>query len=128
MKIGILTFHQSINNGAVMQAYSLSKRLKKEYPDDEIEIINYRKKSVDRAYSYHMSDYFRASSFKQLVKKLLDLLIDPKLLKRLRNRTKVFNDCQYRLPLSKELILSVLNTFIGMNAFHIHILNYSKNS
>ena len=44
MKIGILTFHQSVNNGAVMQAYSLSKRLKREYPDDEIEIINYRKK------------------------------------------------------------------------------------
>lgn len=30
--------------------------------------------------------------------------------------------------LSKELILSVLTTFIGMNTFHIHILNYSKNS
>ena len=42
MKIGILTFHQSVNNGAVMQAYSLSKRLKSEYPNDEIEIINNR--------------------------------------------------------------------------------------
>lgn len=119
MKIGILTFHQSVNNGAVMQAYSLSKRLKREYPDDEIEIINYRKKSVDRAYSYPLSDYFKVASFKELVKKSLDLLIDPKLLKRLRYRTKIFNDCQYKLPLSKDAILSddtrELNKYIEQN-------------
>lgn len=106
MKIGILTFHQSVNNGAVMQAYSLSKRLKKEYPNVDVEIINYRKKSVDRTYSYPLSDYFKVSSFKSFVKKSLDLLVDPNLLKRLRYRTKVFNDCQYKLPLSKDVILS----------------------
>ena len=119
MRIGILTFHQSVNNGAVMQAYSLSKRLKHEYPDDEIEIINYRKKSVDRTYSYPLSDYFKVSSFKELVKKSLDLFIDPKLLKRLRYRTKIFNDCQYKLPLSKDVIFSddtnELNKYIEQN-------------
>ena len=119
MKIGILTFHQSVNNGAVMQAYSLSKRLKREYPDDEIEIINYRKKSVDRTYSYPLPDYFKVASFKELVKKSLELLIDPKLLKRLRYRTKIFNDCQYKLPLSKDVILSddskELNKYIEQN-------------
>lgn len=106
MRIGILTFHQSINNGAVMQAYSLSKRLKREHPNAEIEIINYRKKSVDRAYSYPVSEYFKVASFKELVKKSLDLFLDPRLLQRLRYRTKVFNDCQHRLPLSKEVITS----------------------
>ena len=93
MKIGILTFHQSVNNGAVMQAYALSKRLKEEYPDDEIEIINYRKKSVDRIYSYPVSEYFRVRSIKSFVKKVLDLIVDPHLLKRMRYRTKVFNRC-----------------------------------
>ncbi len=106
MRIGILTFHQSINNGAVMQAYSLSKRLKREYPDAEVEIINYRKKSVDRAYSYPISDYFKVSNIKELIKKTLDLLVDPKLLKRLRHRTEIFNNCQSKLPLSKDVILS----------------------
>ena len=119
MKIGILTFHQSINNGAVTQAYSVSKRLKSEYPNDEIEIINYRKKSVDRTYSYPLSDYFKVSSFKELVKKALDLLVDPKLLKCLRNRTKIFNNCQSKLPLSKDVILSddtqELNIYIEQN-------------
>ena len=102
-----------------MQAYSLSKRLKCEYPDDEIEIINYRKKSVDRTYSYRFSDYFKVSSFKGLVKKSLNLLLDPKLLKRLRYRTKIFNDCQFKLPLSKDVILSddtqELNKYIEQN-------------
>lgn len=119
MRIGILTFHQSVNNGAVMQAYSLSKRLKKEYPNDDIEIINYRKKSVDKAYSYPISDYFKVSSFKELIKKSLDLLMDPKLLKRLRYRTRVFNECQYKLPLSKNVISSddtnELNKYIEKN-------------
>lgn len=119
MNIGILTFHQSVNNGAVMQAYSLSKRLKQEYPDDKIEIINYRKKSVDVSYSYPISEYFKASSFKEFVKKILDLILDPKLLKRMRYRTKVFNDCQYKLPLSKYMISSdgtlELNKYIEEN-------------
>lgn len=119
MKIGILTFHQSINNGAVMQAYSLSKRLKEEYPDDIVEIINYRRRSVDKAYSYPLSEYFKVTSLKELVKKTIDIIIDPKLLKRLRYRTKVFNNCQYKLPLSKEVILSddtqELNEYIEKN-------------
>ncbi len=119
MKIGILTFHQSVNNGAVMQAYSLSKRLKQEYSNAEIEIINYRKKSTDIFYSYRTLDYFKGSSFKGLVKKTYRLILDPKYLKRLRNRTKIFNDCQYKLPLSKVLISSddtqELNQYINQN-------------
>lgn len=119
MKIGILTFHQSANNGAVMQAYSLSKRLKQEYPNDEVEIINYRRKSEDEHYAFALSDYFKGSSFKGLIKKILDLCLDPKLLKRLRYRTKIFNECQYKLPLSKDVILSdgvqELNKYIEQN-------------
>jgi len=119
MKIGILTFHQSVNNGAVMQAYSLSKRLKKEYPNDQIEIINYRRKSVDVSYSYRLCDYFKVSSFKELAKKTLDLLFDPQLLTRLRHRTKIFWGCQERLPLSKDIIsdddTQELNKYIERN-------------
>ena len=106
MRIGILTFHQSVNNGAVMQSYSLSKRLKKEYPQHEIEIINYRRKSVDRSYAYLLSDYFRVSSLRGFARKVFDLIIEPKRLKRLRYRTKIFNECQYKLPLSRTLISS----------------------
>ena len=36
MKIGILTFHGSINEGAVMQCYSLCHRLMNDFPDAKI--------------------------------------------------------------------------------------------
>lgn len=41
MKIGILTFHRAVNYGAVMQAYSLLTQLQHDFPEDEIEIIDY---------------------------------------------------------------------------------------
>ena len=40
MKIGILTFHYSINQGSVLQAYCVYKLLKLRFPDAQIEIIN----------------------------------------------------------------------------------------
>ncbi len=41
MRIGILTFHKVINYGAFLQAFSLSEKLKKEFPNGEVEIIDY---------------------------------------------------------------------------------------
>lgn len=106
MKIGILTFHQSVNNGAVMQAYSLSKRLKKEYPEAEVEIIDYRRESVDNSYAFSLAGYLKAPSFKIFAKKAFVLMGDPMRLKRLKIRTKVFEACIEKLPLSKKTIIS----------------------
>ena len=44
MKIGILTFHDGINHGAYLQAYSLYKVLSNKFSDNEIKIINYKNK------------------------------------------------------------------------------------
>lgn len=41
MKIGILTHHYIKNYGAFLQVYALQETLKKEYPNDEIYVINY---------------------------------------------------------------------------------------
>lgn len=41
MRIGILTFHKPVNYGAFLQAFSLSQRLKKEFPNDQVEIVDY---------------------------------------------------------------------------------------
>lgn len=41
MKIGILTFHRPINYGAYLQCYALSNRLKREYPNSQINVIDY---------------------------------------------------------------------------------------
>ena len=41
MKIGILTHHFIANFGAFLQAYALQETLKREFPNDEVYIINY---------------------------------------------------------------------------------------
>lgn len=41
MRIGILTFHKAINYGAYLQSFSLSNKLMEEFPNDEVEIIDY---------------------------------------------------------------------------------------
>ena len=49
MKIGILTYHRSINYGAVMQSYALSRRLS-ELHNVDVEIIDYMSARMDRYY------------------------------------------------------------------------------
>ena len=105
MRIGILTFHQSVNNGAVMQAYSLSKKLQQKYPDALVEIIDYRMKNVSSIYSYTLSSYLKSSSALIFAKKCIKLALDPKYLARLRTRTAVFHGCLSKLPLSKKMII-----------------------
>ena len=51
MKIGILTFHNAINYGAVLQAYALQKWLNK-IDGIEAEIIDYRSPVVDSQYGF----------------------------------------------------------------------------
>lgn len=106
-RIGILTFHRSVNNGAVMQAYSLSKRLAEEYPDYKVEIIDYNMEKVSDFYDFSFFKYLKTSPNKvTLIKRLLKVLLDPKMLKRLRQRTKIFDRAISILPLSNKSILS----------------------
>lgn len=41
MRIGILTFHKVINYGAFLQAFSLENMLKVQFPNAEVEIVDY---------------------------------------------------------------------------------------
>ncbi|WP_392447289.1 polysaccharide pyruvyl transferase family protein [Capnocytophaga canis] len=49
MKIGILTFHRSINNGAFMQAYALSQQIQRRF-GDIVEIIDFELESKHHSY------------------------------------------------------------------------------
>ena len=51
MKIGILTFHRSINYGAFMQSFALSKEIQKRY-GDIVEVIDYEKLSKANMYQF----------------------------------------------------------------------------
>lgn len=50
-RIGILTFHRSLNYGAFMQAYSLYNRLRSDFPHAEVEIIDYTSRRIQNKYS-----------------------------------------------------------------------------
>lgn len=106
MRIGILTYHQSVNNGAVMQAYALSRRLKELYPACEVEIVDYRMNTVEKTYAYTLEQYLSSSSFRVKIRRCLDLIRDPQYLRRYRRRTEVFASCLDQLPLSPLCIRS----------------------
>lgn len=50
MRIGILTYHRSLNYGAVMQSAALAEQLKSRFPSEEVEIIDYSSAKMDRYY------------------------------------------------------------------------------
>lgn len=45
-KIGILTYHDAYNYGAVLQSYALQHKLSEIFPDDKVEIIDYKCKKI----------------------------------------------------------------------------------
>lgn len=105
MRIGILTFHRSVNNGAVMQCYALSQRLRQDFPNDEVEVIDYQMRKVEQAYSGSISAYFRGCSPMLFLKKAVRLLREPDKLRKARKRTAVFKGALNKLPLSPKTIL-----------------------
>lgn len=50
MRIGILTFHNADNYGAVLQCYALQEMLKILCPNDEVRVIDYKNSLVERSY------------------------------------------------------------------------------
>ena len=105
MRIGILTFHRSVNNGAVMQCYALSQRLRQDFPNDEVEVIDYQMKKVDLAYSGGIIEYFRGCSPSLFLKKAALLLREPSKLNEARKKKEVFQSALSKLPLSPRTIL-----------------------
>ncbi|MBQ5825698.1 MAG: polysaccharide pyruvyl transferase family protein [Clostridia bacterium] len=90
-KIGIFTFHRSINYGAFMQAYSLSKRIQKRYPDTKVEIIDYTSKLMDDHYVPRINRSAIRSPRGYFLKK---------------KQYKLFKAALARLPLSEKKIFS----------------------
>ena len=84
MRIGILTFHRSYNYGAFMQCYSLSKKLQEQFPEHQVEIIDYTTKKVKDHYEAELLRY-----------------TDSAVRKRVAERNMLFTKAQDTLPLSE---------------------------
>ena len=54
MKVGVLTFHNAYNYGAILQAYATQKLL--ENRGHDVEFIDYRNDAIDKSYKkFHFS-------------------------------------------------------------------------
>jgi len=106
IKIGILTFHRCVNNGAVMQAYSLSKRLQHELQGENVsvEIIDYQMPCVDNYCSPSLRNYYKDCDPVLALKRTYRLLRNPGRFKQERKRIKVFEEAFRKLPLSEEKV------------------------
>lgn len=88
MKIGILTFHNADNYGAVLQCYALQEKLKELHPDDEVFVIDYKCHKIVNSYIPRFNfkrpwDIWRylktkkkCNKFQQFRKKYLNLSTD----------------------------------------------------
>ena len=112
-KIGILTYHRSINYGALMQAYSLSERLARELPDYKVEIIDYMSEAADKL--YHPSFWkFIGLAYRQkgvrnkavFIKQALLCLYKKTLNRREYNLNRIFDEQLKSLKLSNEYIVT----------------------
>ena len=111
MKIGVLTFHRSINYGAVTQCYALVSELKKRFPDDIVEVIDYVPQFRKDKYDPGLRNYLFASlkgekgfvyNAKILASQIRRLLLQPNFLKLTKARYQAFQDSMKYLPLSEK--------------------------
>ena len=65
-RVGILTFHKSINYGAFMQCYSLSQRMQRDFPDCRIEVIDYVPLRTLATHDVNLFSYLFGSRSKRL--------------------------------------------------------------
>ncbi|MBL0744025.1 polysaccharide pyruvyl transferase family protein [Chryseolinea lacunae] len=92
MKIGIVTYHHVINDGAVLQAYAQQQALQRLFPDATVEIIDFRYKMIEKRERFDiLKDVlkFRKSAFFKL-----------------RKYITVRNFVNRKLPLSKRRIVA----------------------
>lgn len=98
MKIGILTYHRTINYGTFLQCYSLVKKLQKEYANIDIEVIDY-----STPHNYYFPYLMGA--------RLLTLGVYSQAIKHF-SRISCFRKFQKLLPLSRKVITRKTGKFL----------------
>lgn len=111
LKIGILTYHRSINYGAVTQCYALSKRIQEDFPEDTVEVIDYVPKDRYDFYKPSITNFIGFNLLKNkrpllkikiVGKGLINLFTHPEKFKRIRERYSSFEKSMDCLPLSSK--------------------------
>ncbi|TWH79377.1 polysaccharide pyruvyl transferase family protein [Sedimentibacter saalensis] len=76
MKIGVITFHQALNYGAILQAYAFQKFVDENFTDVEIELIDYRCPYFSQLYSVNNQ---KGNNFAKRILKKTHFMIKRKL-------------------------------------------------
>lgn len=98
MKIGILTFHRAFNYGAVLQTLGLVVALQKEYPNAQIEVIDYYNKRVQAlCKSFYMAPGNKLISFAKALVRYPE---------RRRKKNNFDDFVQSNVPLSQKAFFS----------------------
>lgn len=118
IKIGILTFHRSINTGAFIQCYSLSQKLTHDFPSCKIEVIDYWTRGAYYKYAHSFKEYVWGESLYwagennyfelccRIIKNIYHLLRNPQLLYWRKQEYRCFQQNMKFLPLSEYSLCS----------------------
>ena len=97
-KIGIITYHNAKNYGAIFQSYALSRYLKDLGRD--VEIINYNSQAIEKGYNY--KKFSERTSIKNYFAHNITCFLR-------RKKKRLFNEFLNNMPLSKQYSKSGLN-------------------
>lgn len=112
MRIGIITFHRSINYGAVTQCYALASEIKKRLPDAVVEVIDYVPHFRKEKYVPSLKNYLFGSvnpnkgiqvNLKIVISQMINLVTHPNNLRLLKKRYNAFEKSMAILPLSNSV-------------------------
>lgn len=111
MKIGVLTYHRSINYGAVTQCYALTDRLQRDFPGAIVEVIDYAPQWRIDSYKPTIKNFIfsgvnrnndRKLNVKIVCAKVLEIVTHPGHFRDIKKRYAAFQRSLDSLPLSKE--------------------------
>ncbi len=107
VRIGILTFHKSINYGAFLQCYALSTNIKSAFPEAQVEVIDYCPEFEIKKYEVSLKSFvfgtqFIRYSFKGIIKNIAKLILMPDILKQGKQLNNAFYKAYEHLPKSEK--------------------------
>jgi len=107
IRIGILTFHKSINYGAFLQSYALSTNIRKRFPEADVEVIDYCPEFEEKKYEVSFKSFVFGTkyikySFKGIIKNLAKLILMPNVLKQKKQLNNSFKKVYKHLPKSDK--------------------------
>ena len=89
MKIGILTYHRSVNYGAFLQAYFLATAIQNKYPDATVELIDYTSR---KALLVDIQQVFKGDAHY--------------VMKRMKRFFVFQENCDRHMPISKSMLVT----------------------